>query len=240
MMAPAGPGLSLVVPVYNEEALLAAAVQEIMAGLPGLGVGFEVILVENGSTDRSPEIVDMLARTDGRILGVHLPAANYGQALRHGFLAAHGDLMANFSIDWVDFAFLEAAMARVPEFDLVLATKGAPDQADQRPWLRRAGGAAFHGLVRVLFGVPISDTHGIKLMRRERVDGLVERCRYDAEVFDTELVVRACRAGLRICEIPVRVGEKRPSRVRVIKRAWLGLAQLVRLRFALWKEMLGT
>ena len=94
--------------------------------------------------------------------------------------------------------------------------------------------------MRWLFGVPITDTHGIKLMRRERVIGLVHRCRFNGDVFDTELVVRAVQAGLRICEIPVYVYEKRPSRVGVLRRAVRGLTQLVRLRVVLWKEPKNT
>jgi hypothetical protein len=177
-----------------------------------------------------------LARDDDRIRVTHLPMADYGQALRTGFLAARGEFLVNFSVDWIDFGFLEAALSRVRECDLVLASKCAAETSDRRPWLRRLGGAAFHGLVRWLLDVPISDTHGIKLMRRERVISLIDQCSFNAEIFDTELVVRAFRAGLQICEIPVVVEERRPSRMGVVKRAGRSLTQLLRLRLALWKE----
>jgi glycosyltransferase involved in cell wall biosynthesis len=234
------PLVSLIVPVFNEEEMLAAAMREIIAGFAALAIPFEVILSENGSMDRTPQLVDGLARDDDRIRVVHLPVPDYGQALRQGFLAARGDFLVHFSVDWMDFGFLQAALSRAPEYDLVLASKSATEKSDLRPWFRRLGGAAFHGLVRWLFGVPISDTHGIKLMRRECVIGLVHRCRFNGDVFDTELVVRAFRAGLRICEIPVYVHEKRPSRVGVLKRAGRGLTQLVRLRVVLWKEPKNT
>jgi len=234
------PTVSLIVPVFNEEEMLPVAVRQIIAGFAALAIPFEVVLSENGSTDRTPQLVDGLARGDDRIRVVHLPVPDYGQALRQGFLAASGDFLVHFSVDWMDFGFLQAALSRTPEYDLVLASKSATEKSDRRPWFRRLGGAAFHGLVRGLFGVPITDTHGIKLMRRERVIGLVDRCRLNGDVFDTELVVRAFRAGLRISEIPVYVYEKRPSRVGVMKRAGRGLAQLVKLRILLWKEPNNT
>ena len=234
------PTVSLIVPVFNEEEMLATAMREIIAGFAALAIPFEVVLSENGSMDRTPQLVDELARGDDRIRVVHLPVADYGQALRQGFLVAKGDFLGHFSVDWMDFGFLQTALSRASEYDLVLASKSATEKSDRRPGYRRLGGAAYHGLVRWLFGVPITDTHGIKLMRRERVIGLVHRCRFNGDVFDTELVVRAVQAGLRICEIPVCVYEKRPSRAGVLRRAVRGLTQLVRLRVVLWKEPKNT
>ena len=104
--------VSLIVPVFNEEEMLAAAMREIIAGLAALAIPFEVVLSENGSMDRTPQLVDGLARDDDRIRVVHLPAADYGQALRQGFLAARGDLLVHFSVDWMDFGFLQTALSR--------------------------------------------------------------------------------------------------------------------------------
>jgi glycosyltransferase involved in cell wall biosynthesis len=234
------PMVSLIVPVFNEEEMLTAAMSEIIAGFASLAIPFEVILSENGSMDRTPQLVDELARDDDCIRVIHLTVADYGQALRQGFLEARGDVLAHFSVDWMDFEFLQIALSLVSEYDLVLASKSAAEKSDQRPWYRRVGGSAYHGLVRRLFGMPITDTHGIKLMQRERVIGLIDCCRCNGDVFDTELVVRASRAGLRICEIPITVHEKRPSRVGVLKRAGRGLVQLARLRVVLWKEPNNT
>jgi glycosyltransferase involved in cell wall biosynthesis len=234
------PLISLIVPVYNEEGILAGAARDMVVGLERLAYPSEVILSENGSVDRTPQLVDELARVDDRIRVLHLPDPDYGQALRQGFLAARGEFLVNFSVDWMDFGFLCTALSMVSEFDLVLASKSVAEKSDSRPWSRRLGGAAFHGLTQWLFGLPVADTHGIKLMRRRLVIGLIERCYFGGEVFDTELVIRAYQAGLRICEIPVKVEERRPSRVGVVKRGWRGLTQLARLRVLLWKELKNT
>ncbi len=73
-------------------------------------------------------------------------------------------------------------------------------------------------------------------MRGDKLALLAEKCRFGNEVFDTELVVRSFRAGLRLCEIPVFVEEKRPSRTGSLKRAWRMVRQLLVMRVALGRE----
>lgn len=232
-----GPtSVSITIPVYNEEQLLADVVHELLAALQRTGVAFEVILAENGSTDSTSRIVDELAQRDHRVRAIHLPLPDYGQAVRQGFLAGSADCLANFSVDWVDIGFLQAGLAKLDQFDIVIGSKSIARSSDQRPLIRRLGGFLFHDLAQVLFDLPVSDAHGIKVLRRDKVVALVEKCRFGGQVFDTELVARAHQAGLAMCEVPVHVEEKRPSRVGVLTRAWQGLAQLVKLRIVLWQE----
>ena len=94
----------------------------------------------------------------------------------------------------------------------------------------------FHWGVQGLFGMPVSDTHGIKVYQRERVLDLIARCREDGVLFDTELILRAHKAGLRLKEIPVQAEESRPSRGDVARQAIEALIGLLRLRLALWRE----
>ncbi len=84
----------------------------------------------------------------------------------------------------------------------------------------------------------MSDTHGLKLLRRAPLIPFVGACLFGADIFDTELIIRAERAGIRVSEIPVSVIDQRPPRssiVRLIPRSLLGL---VRLWWALWREEL--
>jgi hypothetical protein len=91
-------------------------------------------------------------------------------------------------------------------------------------------------LLRVAFTLHVSDTHGMKGMRREVVEPIVEQCRFGTDLFDTELVLRADRAGLAIAEVPVTVEERRPSRTPIARRIARTLVGLVRLRVVLWRE----
>ena len=82
----------------------------------------------------------------------------------------------------------------------------------------------------------MSDTHGMKAMRRTTVEPIVRRCRNGTDLFDTELVLRADRAGLEVAELPVTVEERRPSRTPIAWRILRTMVGLVRLRLQLWRE----
>jgi hypothetical protein len=96
--------------------------------------------------------------------------------------------------------------------------------------------AGFATILRLGFGLGVSDTHGMKAMRREVVEPIVRRCRNGTDLFDTELVLRADRAGLVVAEVPVTVEERRPSRTPIARRIARTLVGLVRLRVQLWRD----
>lgn len=231
-----GPRLSVIVPVFNERDLLVPVVEELLIRLGEVEPDFELILSQNGSTDGSAELADELAQRYAPVKVVHHPRPDYGRALQNGFVAARGDALAHFSVDFIDLDFLRAALPLLATYDMVLGSKHLVASTDRRPPLRRYGGRAFHWLVRMLFGLPVMDTHGIKALRRDHLQGLIARCREGGALFDTELILRAHRAGLRMKEVPVSVEESRPTRYGVTRRAVGALIGLARLRVALWRE----
>src|SRR5256885_12698903 len=87
-----------------------------------------------------------------------------------------------------------------------------------------------------LFGLRVSDPHGMKAMRRAQVEPIVRKCRNGTDLFDTELVLRADRAGLGVSEVPVTVEERRPPRSPIAYRVLRTIVGLVRLRAQLWTE----
>jgi hypothetical protein len=97
----------------------------------------------------------------------------------------------------------------------------------------------FSTALRVGFGLRVSDTHGVKAMRRRPMAPLAEQCRFGQDLFDTELVLRAERAGLGSAEIPVEVVELRPARSSILRRVPRTVLGLGRLRVAFWQEALG-
>jgi hypothetical protein len=93
--------------------------------------------------------------------------------------------------------------------------------------------AGFSTVLRFGFGLQISDTHGLKALRRDVLLPLVEQCRFGQDIFDTELIIRAERAGLPVEELPVAVSDTRPPRTPIARRIPRTLAGLARLRWAL-------
>jgi hypothetical protein len=96
--------------------------------------------------------------------------------------------------------------------------------------------AVFSGLLKAAFGLRVSDTHGLKLLVRSPVLPVVRASRFGADIFDTEVVLRAERAGLLVVEVPVTVSDQRPSRTSIVRRIPRSMVGLARLRLALWRE----
>jgi glycosyltransferase involved in cell wall biosynthesis len=223
-------------PAHNEEELLGSSVAEVTAGLRERDLSFEVIVVENGSHDDTRAIAEGLAATSPEVRLSTLPRADYGRALRTGLVAATGDVVVNFDVDYTDLGFLDASLIRLGEPDppaIVVGSKRGPDAHDERSWPRRFVTFGFAAVLRIGFGLRVSDTHGMKALDREGVLALAEACHSDGELFDTELILRAERAGLGVEALPVTVSERRPSRTSITRRAGRTLVGLARLRVAL-------
>ena len=232
------PQFSLVLPAHNEEEILADTVASLVVGLRSRGVAFEVLVVENGSTDATMALAERLAGEHTEVTALQNPTPDYGLALRRGLLTARGEVVVNFDVDYYDLDFFDKAVALLRErgAGIVVGTKRGAGAEDERPLSRRLVTGGFSLLLRRGFGLKASDTHGMKALDRALVVPIAERCQLGTDLFDTELVLRAERAGIRVEELPVRVTELRPARssiARRILRTTLGLRQL---RLALREE----
>jgi glycosyltransferase involved in cell wall biosynthesis len=230
--------ISIVMPAHDEAAFIASAVREVAQGMRSRGP-FEVLVVENGSTDATADVAKALVEEvpELRVLSLGIP--DYGKALRMGFLAAKGETAAFFDVDYYDLAFLDRAMALMGEPGgpaVVVGSKRGEGALDTRPFPRRMVTLVFSTILKVGFGLGVSDTHGMKVLRREPLVPLAEKCRFGTDLFDTELILRAERAGLKAGEVPVVVQELRPSRSSIAKRIPRTMANLVRLRVYLWTD----
>jgi len=231
--------LSVVMPAHNEEELLDKTVHAVVDGLRDRSRPFEVIVVENGSSDRTAAIAQALADEVAEVHALSSPEPDYGRALRAGFLAATGEIVVNFDVDYTDLAFLDAAVQEVAADGgpvIVVGSKRGAGAHDDRAIPRRLVTAVFSIVLRHGFGLRVSDTHGMKAMRRLPLVAVVAACRFGTDLFDTELVLRAERAGLPTAELPVTVEELRPSRTPIARRIPRTIAGLARLRVALWRE----
>lgn len=222
------PSISVVVPVYNEAEFVPEALPRLVQEMDSVGAPYRVILVENGSSDDTATRARHVSQ--GMPVEVlSLEDADYGAAMREGFLEADGDWIVNFDIDYFSGEFLTAAIAR-DDADLVLGSKRAPGSDDRRTLLRKLATWGFNIILRSVLASGVSDTHGMKAIRRKVIDDVARQVVATQDLFDTELVIRAERAGYRIVEVPVVVEELRTSRSRLIKRVPRTLRGVWRMR----------
>ena len=225
------PLLSVVIPVFDEQAILADAVEDLVRSLRRRRRPFEVILAENGSRDRTPEILEGLAERHREVRFLREAEPNYGRALKAGILAARGTFVICEEIDLCDEDFHGRALSLLErgEADLVVGSKVAAGARDERPLLRRAGTLVINGLLKLALDFRGTDTHGLKAFRREALVPIVERCVVEKDLFASELVIRAHREGVRVVELPVVVAEKRPPSVNLLRRVPNVVKNLARL-----------
>jgi glycosyltransferase involved in cell wall biosynthesis len=197
------------IPIYNERELARSEVRQLLGDLNATGLDYELLLVENGSTDDTLQILQQTAQEDPHIVLGSLPVANYGLALRHGILKSTKDIVVIFNLELRDMGFMQLCLNDLPSYDLIIASKMMPGAKDERPFLRRVTSRGFNLFLRWVWGFRGTDTHGMKGFWRESITPIARRVVTDGFIFETELVIRAARMGLRIKEIPVQVKELR-------------------------------
>ena len=228
--------LSVVLPAYNEEANVERAVEGVSSVAQQLGIDYEIILVNDGSTDRTGEIArELMQRVPSFRLVEHYPNRGYGGSLRAGFAAAMGDLIAFVPADnQFDFREISRLLERLDEADIVSGYRAER----QDTFIRKLNGFGWNMLVRLLFGYLCRDIDcGFKLFRRE----VLERVTIvsDGAMIDTEFLAGARARGFRIAEVPVThlprvAGEATGANLKVIAKAF---RDLVRFRQRLSREL---
>jgi glycosyltransferase involved in cell wall biosynthesis len=231
------PTFSIVVPVYNEAIFLPKALRSMIEQVEGVAEPYRILIVENGSTDDTVEAAKK-AGEGHPVTVLSLAEPDYGAAMRHGFLQADGDWVVNFDIDYFSAEFLRRVLD-LADADLVIASKRAPGSEDRRPMIRRLATWVFNLLLRTILGSRVSDTHGMKAFRRQVVAAIAPAVVSRKDLYDTELVVRAERAGYRIQEVPVVVEEMRTARSSLVKRVPRTIRGLFRIRRILRAERSG-
>jgi glycosyltransferase involved in cell wall biosynthesis len=230
------PSLSFFFPALNEEPNVEAVLESALAILPRFTEDFEVIVVDDGSTDRTGEIADRVAARDARVRVIHHgQRRGYGGAVRSGLQSATKDYV--FFTDG-DRQFDIADLARLlPAVDVAEAVIGYRIKR-RDPFRRLVVAWVYKWAIRILFLVRWRDVDcAFKLFRRDVFTRVpLERVRSNGAFFSPELLITLGRAGIRMREVGVphypRAAEKpKGASPKVILRA---IRDLLRLRLRLW------
>lgn len=204
------PELSVVIPAYNEEDSVGETVTAVESVVSSVCPSHEIVVVDDGSDDRTRAALRTLAAAIETV-GIVLRDENQGKgkAIRDGCLAASGEYVLVLDADGeLEPSQIEAFLARTGRdgADVVIGSKRHPDSEVAYPRRRRLLSEAYSRMVRILFGLQVTDTQvGMKLLRQDAVERIMPLILVDGYAFDVELLALARRYGFSVVEAPVTV-----------------------------------
>ena len=238
------PALSIVIPAYNEEACLAASIEQVVAQLESMKISWEVLVVNDGSTDRTAAVAAAWSRREPRVRLIDLPHAGKGSAVRRGMLEAAGEWRfladADLSMPIAHLARFFDPAAGLPATPIAIGSREAlGSRRLQEPWPRHAIGRVFNAAVRLLLVPRIQDTQcGFKLFSRDAAETLFWLQRLDGFGFDVEVLALARRMGYGVREVPIDWRWARGSKVTLAGGA-AAFLDIVRIRWNLLRGAYG-
>jgi dolichyl-phosphate beta-glucosyltransferase len=227
--------LSIVIPAYNEERRLGPSLDRIAAYCAARGLDHEIVVVDDGSTDRTAELVSAHPAPGLRLL--RQPAnRGKGAALRAGVAASAGERVLVTDADLsAPIAELERLEPRLDAgADLVLGSRAAPGArlVQRQPLYRELMGKTFNRVVRLLGVHGLADTQcGFKLLTGAAARDLFPRLTVDRFAYDVELVWLARRRGFRVEEVGVEWSDSGDSRVHALRDSAAMLRDVIGMRW---------
>jgi dolichyl-phosphate beta-glucosyltransferase len=229
-----GPGLSVVVPVFNEEREIERTLRALQEAVAPLVDDWEVLVVDNASTDRTREVMAPLA--DGRRVRLLANPANRGKgySIRRGMLEARGRLRLMCDADCEpSLASLPRMLELAEEADVVVGSRVAPGARVERqqPIRRRIVGLGFLILCHTLVRPPARDIFcGFKLWRAEAAEAVFSRSRLDGWSFDVEALALARALGYGVIESGIVWVNRPTSRLSIHRTLVPALRDLLAAR----------
>jgi len=241
-MGEANFDLSIIIPSYNEEARLPGTLQRIAEYLPTLKLRTEVLVVDDGSTDRTASVAESF---HGKLTGLRVLSngtnRGKGYSVRHGMLEAQGDMVLFTDAD-LSAPIEEAEKLLSPlnnGYDVAIGSR-AMDRSlisTRQSIFRETAGIIFNKIVRMVLRLPFVDTQcGFKAFRRERCRIIFEQQRIEGFGFDPELLYLARHYGLQAIEIPVRWGHSEATKVNMLGDSLKMFGDIFTIR---WNAMSG-
>jgi len=232
----ATPDLSLVIACYQEESHLEDSVRQLCASLDALGRSYELIFLEDQSTDRTAEIIGRIVAGQPHMRAVyHAENVGRGGTVTEGFLLATGRIVGFLDIDLeVHSRFLAPVLAAIDAgADGATAFREYDVGLHPTSIVRHILSRGYRMLFRIMFAVPFRDPEtGFKFFVRDKIVPVVRRTRDKAWFWDSEIMVLAHQAGLRIVEVPCRFQRRldKQSTVRIVRDVWRYLLAIAAFR----------
>jgi len=231
--------LTVVIPACNEEGRLPGTLQEISNHLAATGSTYEILVVDDGSTDRTGEVTALQAQRDTNIKLLARPHAGKGAAVRAGALAAKGGRVLFCDADLpMAPEDLTRLAAMLDQHDVIIASReGMGARRIGEPYYRHLMGRVFNLIVQLLAVPGVQDTQcGLKCFTTESAGRVFSLQTVEGFGFDVEILYIARKLGYRIQEVPITWSHRESSRVDPVRDTLRMLGDILRVR---WNDLRG-
>lgn len=231
------PRVDVVIPVYNEVKVLEQSVSTTLALFDqNPQYDWRVVIADNGSNDGTSDLARSLEARDLRVRALILEVKGRGLALREAWLSSDADVVSYMDVDLsTDIRHLPELIAMVAErgCDVAIGSRLAKGAKTDRQLKREITSRGYVALIRLTFPrLRITDAQcGFKALNRAAVQKVVPHIENRMWFFDTEMLVLAHQAKLKICELPVRWVEDKDTKVKIVSTALEDIRGLARMRF---------
>lgn len=228
--------ISVIIPAYNEETRILPTLQRLLDYLNERFEEFEIIVVDDGSSDRTADITDQLRREKSTIdLISYMPNKGKGHAIKRGVLASKHSLLLTCDADMsTPIEEIEKLIPYIKNnYDIAIGSRAlqGSDIVIRQPWYREGMGKTFNLFVRTLVMGGIKDTQcGFKLFKGEVARELFAKSLIKGFSFDVEILFLARKSGYKIKEVPVKWLNSPNSKVRLITDPIKMLLELLKIR----------
>ena len=236
-------GYSIVIPAYNEERRIAATLEQVIRYIAERNVRSEIIVVDDGSTDRTALVVMGYRRRSYRVKLLRGEHQGKGSAVRRGVMAAHGEIIflcdADMHEGFVECEKLEAAL--LAGADIAIGSRWVQkcESTGTQPFYRRASSRVFNLCTQRLLGLRFHDTQcGLKAFTRDAAKDLCGYQSINGWGYDPELLFVAVRLGYRVAEVAIKLEHNyRSSKFRPVQDGFITFKELLHI---LWRDILGS
>ena len=212
--------ISVVIPALDEEKVLRNSVERSLDTLEEMGFEHEIIIVEDGCTDRTPEIASDLAEEHPEVKHIHRDGRQgKGHAIEIGFEKAEGDILAFYDADLsVDPLYLANGVERIEKgSDLVIGSRMVEKSDIEDVWFRKVLRTIYSSYIRTLFRCEIMDYQcGFKIFSAESYRKISDSISSEGFFWDTEMIIKMIKNGFNVEEMPVEWVRKPDSKPGLI------------------------
>ena len=237
------PLISIIIPAYNESARIGNALSEVLRCVQERDWHAEIVVVNDGSTDRTAAIVQEFAQLHPEVRLMEIPEnRGKGYSVRHGMLHAVGEILmftdADLSAPMEEAERLFDALRQGADIDIGSRWLDRRRQTVHQPLYRQFFGRCFNVITRLVMGLPFKDTQcGFKAFRRPVAQTIFQLQRIERWGFDPELLFIALKRGYKIREVPVTWGHDERSRLSYLKD---GVKMLEDIAYIRWEAFAGA